>query len=84
MVPKDASSAAVQINVTVNKDRTVATAEIVDQARLAADSAFRAEAEVALQSIRSPQCSPLALPPDKYEDWKSMTISFDPKEMLGQ
>jgi hypothetical protein len=84
ILPKGKSDIAVDIDVTVNPDRTVARADIVDQARLTSDAAFRTMAEADLRAIRDPKCSPLGLPPDKYDQWKSMTIHFDPKEMLGQ
>jgi hypothetical protein len=30
----------------------------------------------------NPHCSPLKLPPQKYDTWQTFTISFDPKDML--
>jgi len=51
---------------------------------MASDPAFRAAAMAATRALRNPQCSPLELPPDKYQEWQTMTIHFDPKEMLGQ
>lgn len=80
---KDAQTMVVDLNLIVNPDRTVARAEVVDQARMS-DPAFAAAARAALRAVRSPNCSPLALPPDKYQEWQSTTIQFDPKELLGQ
>jgi len=82
--PRGTNSAAVEIDITVNPDRTVARAAVVDQARYASDPVFRAFAEGALKAIHDPNCSPLALPQDKYDEWKSMTIYFDPKEVSGR
>jgi hypothetical protein len=31
----------------------------------------------------NPRCSPLRLPLDKFETWKTFTISFNPKDMLS-
>jgi hypothetical protein len=81
---KNAQDLAVDIEVVVNPDRTVQRAEIVDQARLGSDPAFRAAAMSAQRALRMPQCTPLALPPEKYREWQDMTLHFDPKEMLGQ
>jgi hypothetical protein len=82
---KDAQDLSVDVDITVNPDRTLAGPPIVsDQGRMASDPAFRAAAMAATRALRNPECSPLALPPDKYQEWQSMTVHFDPKEMLGQ
>ena len=72
----------VEIEVTVNMDRTVSTAKIVDQSRYGSDTFFRAAADSALRALRNPLCTPLHLPPEKYDQWHDMTIVFDPKEMF--
>ncbi len=79
----DAQNLAVDIQVTVNSDKTVAAARVVDQGRYGSDALFRAAADSALRALRAPACTPLALPDGKYEQWKSMTINFDPKTMFG-
>jgi len=81
---KDAQSLIVDLDVTINPDRTVSTARVVDQGRMASDPAYAAAARAAMRAVRMPQCTPLELPPDKYQEWQSMNIHFDPKEMLGQ
>jgi outer membrane biosynthesis protein TonB len=82
---KDAQDLVVDVDITVNPDRTISSApRVVDQGRMASDPAYRAAAMAAVRAFRMPQCSPLALPPDKYQEWQSMTVHFDPKEMLGQ
>lgn len=81
---KDAENMVIVLEVVVNPDRTVASAEIEDQARASTDPAFRTAAMSALRALRMPECTPLDLPPDRYEDWKTMTVRFDPKNMLGR
>jgi hypothetical protein len=81
---KDAQNLVVDIDVTVNPDRTLAGPPVVDDQARMSDPTFRAAAMAATRALRNPECSPLDLPPDKYEEWQSMTIHFDPKEMLGQ
>ncbi len=81
---KDAQNLIVDLDVTINPDRTVAAAKVVDQGRMASDPAFAVAARAAQRALRMPQCTPLMLPPEKYQEWQSMTIHFDPKEMLGQ
>ena len=79
---KYAEDLAVEVRVVVNPDRTVQQAYIVDRGRYGRDPAFRAAADAALRALRNPRCTPLALPPEKYESWKTTIIRFDPKEML--
>jgi outer membrane biosynthesis protein TonB len=78
----NAEDLAVEVRVVVNPDRTVASAEIIDKARYNSDTFFRTMAESALRAVKNPRCSPLRLPPDKYNLWNKMTIVFDPKEMF--
>ncbi|MDF1793311.1 MAG: hypothetical protein P1U88_15465 [Thalassobaculaceae bacterium] len=80
---KNAANLAVEIEVTMNPDRTVRSSRVVDSARMQSDPFFRSAAESALRALKSPTCSPLQLPPEKYDTWKSFTITFDPKDMLS-
>lgn len=80
---KSGASLAVEIRVRMNPDRTVREADIVDSGRMGSDPFFRAAAESALRALRNPSCTPLNLPPEKYETWKSFTITFDPRDMLS-
>jgi hypothetical protein len=80
---KNAQDLVIDLDVTVNADRTVASAAIVDESRMS-DPIYAAAARSALRAVRSPECTPLELPPEKYREWQSMSIRFDPKEMLGQ
>jgi outer membrane biosynthesis protein TonB len=85
-VPSGAMNAAdliVDIRLEVNPDRTVKTAEIVDQSRYNSDDFFRAAADSARRAVFNPRCTPLALPPDKYDTWKNILIRFNPKDMFG-
>ena len=44
-------------------------------------AAFTA-AEAARRALLNPNCNKLRLPEDKYEQWKTFIIQFDPKDML--
>ena len=79
---RNAEELVVQVLITVNPDRTVQSAKVVDQLRMAGDPFFRAAAEAAVRALRHPLCTPLALPPDKYEQWKVIRFNFDPRDML--
>jgi hypothetical protein len=46
------------------------------------DPFFRSAAESALRAVLNPRCNPLRLPPEKYEQWQTMTLNFDPREMF--
>lgn len=77
-----AETLVVEIKMTINPDRTVREARIVDQIRYNQDTFFRAAADTAYRAVFNPACSPLMLPPEKYNEWKTMTVRFDPREML--
>lgn len=79
---KFAEELIVEIRVDVNRDRTVNRASILDQGRYNRDTHFRAAADAATRALRNPKCVPLALPPDKYDQWKTTIIRFDPRDML--
>jgi outer membrane biosynthesis protein TonB len=79
---RDAQNLIVEVIINVNPDRTVQHAEVVDKSRMASDSFFRAAAEAALRALYSPQCTPLELPADKYDQWKTIDFTFDPRDML--
>lgn len=78
---RDVQNLIVEVVIDVNPDRTVQHAEVVDQSRMASDSFFRAAAEAALRALRDPRCTPLALPPDKYDQWKRIDFTFDPRDI---
>ena len=79
---KDAQSTTVDIFMVINPDRTLQSARVVDESRYNSDNFYRVMAESALRAVRSPNCSPFELPPDKYESWKNTTITFDPSQMF--
>jgi hypothetical protein len=78
---KDASKLIVDLHFDVAPDRTVSNVQVVDQSRYNADDTFRAAADAAKRALYNPICSPLKLPADKYDEWKSITLRFDPKDL---
>ena len=80
---KEAEDLIIEIWVAMNPDGTVREARIQNQGRLRADGFFRAAAESALRAVLNPRCSPLKLPRDKYNQWQTMTLTFNPREMFG-
>ena len=79
---KDAQDLNIEIRVVMTPDATVREARIQDQRRLQGDPFFRAAAESALRAVLNPRCNPLKLPPDKYQQWQTMTLNFDPRDMF--
>ncbi len=74
---KYAEDLIVDVRIVVNPDRTVQSARVLNQRN---DPAFIAAADAALRAINT--CSPLNLPPNKYDQWKTINFQFDPSKML--
>ena len=64
-------------------DGSVAKTEILDHARMnkPGQSFYKVLAESALRAVKL--CQPLRVPTTGYERWKTITINFDAREMLG-
>lgn len=71
----------VDIQMDLEPDGTVKSAEIMDKERFSKDPAFRTAAESAKRAVLDPSCSPLPFPPKKYEKWKTSAFRFNPKDM---
>ncbi len=77
---KDADKLVVDIKMELDHDGYVKTANVVDKSRMASDPGFRTAAESALRAVLDPVCNPLPLPKDKYNEWKDLELSFNPKD----
>ena len=64
------------IYIEVNADRTVKSSRVVNKEKLN-DPSFRTAAEAAMRAVNNPDCSPLLLPHDKYDQWKEINFTFD-------
>lgn len=71
----------VDIKLEVNPDRTIQVAEVVDKARYDKDQSFKTSADMAIHALNDPACHQLDLPLDKYEEWKEIFLTFDPKDV---
>src|SRR6185437_3023988 len=78
---REAKNLTPEFRVYMNQDGTVRSATQLNSERNS-DPFFRAAAESAMRALRNPRCSPLKLPPDKYDLWQTFTITFDPKDAL--
>ena len=72
-----ANTLIVDIIVTLDRDGKVLTAEVDNKMRLTSDRTYRVAADEAIRTMF--KCSPLPVPLDKYEQWKSFIFGFDPK-----
>ncbi|MBL4588451.1 MAG: hypothetical protein JKY11_00015 [Alphaproteobacteria bacterium] len=79
---RDADLLTVELRIKSFPDRTVKSVDITDKFRYQNDPFFRAAADNAVRAIRNPACSPLNLPPNKYDLWKDMIFNFDPRGMF--
>ncbi|MEI6986432.1 MAG: cell envelope integrity protein TolA [Rhodospirillaceae bacterium] len=73
----------VDILIEVGPDRRVISAKIDEKhkPRMANDPPYRATAEAALRAVLNPRCQPLALPPERFDTWRNIRFTFDPKDM---
>ena len=67
----------VDIIVSLDRDGRVLSAKVDNNVRFNTDRIFKVAAEEAIRATR--ECSPLPLPPEKYEQWKSFIFVFDPR-----
>ena len=75
----DPSEVRVVLVLSLNADGSVnGDPEVVERP---AGRYEQAAPESALRAVR--KCAPYTLPPDKYESWKQVKITFDPVEMGG-
>lgn len=79
---REAQNLVIRVRVALNPDGSLAQApELIDQSRMS-DGFWRAAAESALRAVH--KCQPLQdLPTSKYQRWRLIDLTFDPKEMLG-
>lgn len=77
---QDAKDLYVDIKVEMNPDATVQSAVVTGSS--GGGSYKQAAEDSALRAVRNPKCSPLKLPLHRYDQWKTITIRFDPKHIL--
>ncbi len=79
---RDAENLVVRIKVFLNSDGTLSKAPEIVGGSGTSDPFYRTAAESARRAVL--KCSPLKnLPADKYARWREITLTFNPREMLG-
>ena len=77
---REAENLIVEVKVLLNPDGSVVRADIVDDGRYSKDTFYRTAADSARRAVYL--CSPLRVPPNKYDQWKSMTVTFNPRDLI--
>ena len=81
---QNAENLAIEVAVEFATDGTVRHAEVRDASRMRSDPFFRAAAESAMRALLNPTCNPFKLPLDKYDQWRAVTLVFNPRQMFGR
>lgn len=78
---RDAENLAPEFRIQMNPDGSVRDAQLLNTDRIS-DPFFQAAADSAKRAILNSNChGPLKFPPDKFDQWQSFTITFDPKDI---
>ncbi|MCC6467612.1 MAG: hypothetical protein IT563_04765 [Alphaproteobacteria bacterium] len=85
---RNAQDLVVEIEIYANPDGTILKAQPRQNLRMASDPFYASARDAAMRAVLNPRCAgiagvPLKLPREKYEQWKSFVLVFDPKAMLG-
>lgn len=75
----DAGQLIVRIGMDLNIDGTLATPPALLNS--SSDPIFAVAAEAAIRAVN--RCQPYYLPPEKYQAWQQIHMTFDPRELLG-
>lgn len=78
---KDAKELVIVLDLVMSRDGTVQKASLMPEKSSTNHPFYRTGAESALRAVRNPRCTPLKLPPDRYESWKNFEVTFNPKDV---
>ena len=79
---RDAQNLVVRIKIFLNTDGSLSKAPEIVGGNQSDDPFYRTAAESARRAVL--KCQPLKnLPADKYANWREITLTFNPSEMLG-
>jgi len=76
---RDAENLRPEFQVWMNPDGTVRQAQLLNPNP--SDPFFQAAADSANRALHNPTCQPLKFAPEKYDQWQTFTIKFDPKDL---
>lgn len=79
---RNAENLVVRIKIFLNSDGSLSKAPEIVGGDLSGDPFYRTAAESARRAVL--KCQPLKnLPAEKYSNWREITLTFNPREMLG-
>ena len=81
---KKAQDIIVEIQVKLRPNGYVLDAIITNRSELKSDPFKLAAGESALRAVLNPSCQPYSLPVNRYDVWKDIKLTFNPREMLGR
>ncbi len=81
---RDAGDLIVRLRVVMNRDGTPSSVVIDDARQPSGSGAWQAAADSARRAVLNPRCHPFRLPPEKYETWKQLVLTFNPQEMMNR
>lgn len=81
---RDAGDLIVRLRVVMNPDGTPSSVVIDDTRQAASGGPWQAAADSARRAVLNPRCHPFRLPPEKFETWKHLVLTFNPQEMLNR
>jgi len=79
LAPPDPSDLRVRVKMFLNPDGTLNQPPMIVEAR--PNEFGRSAAESAVRAVR--RCAPYTLPAEKYDTWREIIVTFDPREMFG-
>lgn len=78
---KDAGKLQILLNISFNRDGSVANVKIIDTIKYASDELYKVAADAAVRAVY--KSSPLQdLPVDQYNIWKNLELNFDPSSLI--
>lgn len=78
-----AEELAVTIFIRIDQHGNVSEARVLNAEAMSRNTFAQAAADAARRAVLNPRCQPFQLPQKRYDLWKEIKFSFDPREMLG-
>ena len=79
LAPPDPAELRVKVKMYLNEDGSLSQSPEVLEA--GSTEFARSAAESAVRAVR--RCAPYNLPAEKYDSWREINVTFDPREMFG-
>ena len=77
----NAEDMVVELRLNLDPDGSVRSVDVLGRGK-PRNTDFRRSAEAALRAVK--RCSPLPLPADSYDSWRTIVLHFDPSHLFEQ